>query len=196
MATVRGGGHVHVNTGTWASTLLVWDAVFYGRIATHGYEYEQFYAFLPLWPGAQPLSPPPESPKHPSHSSAACLHRTAAIPALGAWCLWHGTQHPLHLLSCHGAAPVCPFAPPLLSNTPCAQAECPCVGRHQPHSPRNLAILHQPGQHLFHCAIHRSSVCAAQHDGHAVLGTCRFTKAAHALAACCGYTLCCSHSHT
>ncbi len=24
--------------------------MFYARIATHGYEYEQFYAFLPLWP--------------------------------------------------------------------------------------------------------------------------------------------------
>ncbi len=30
---------------------VVWDSVFFNRIALCGYEYEQFYAFFPLLPG-------------------------------------------------------------------------------------------------------------------------------------------------
>jgi len=30
--------------------VMVWDSMFFGRIAHAGYEYEQFYAFLPLYP--------------------------------------------------------------------------------------------------------------------------------------------------
>jgi hypothetical protein len=34
-------------------SLVVWDAVFFHRVAACGYEYEQFYAFFPGFPGAQ-----------------------------------------------------------------------------------------------------------------------------------------------
>ena len=30
--------------------MMVWDSMFFGRIAQAGYEYEQFYAFFPLFP--------------------------------------------------------------------------------------------------------------------------------------------------
>jgi phosphatidylinositol glycan class V len=33
-------------------SLVVWDSVFFHRIAACGYEYEQFYAFFPGFPGA------------------------------------------------------------------------------------------------------------------------------------------------
>lgn len=33
-----------------AASLMVWDSMFFGRIAQEGYEYEQFYAFFPLFP--------------------------------------------------------------------------------------------------------------------------------------------------
>ena len=32
------------------ASLMVWDSMFFGRIAMAGYEYEQFYAFFPLYP--------------------------------------------------------------------------------------------------------------------------------------------------
>lgn len=32
--------------------LVVWDSVFFHRVAACGYEYEQFYAFFPGFPGA------------------------------------------------------------------------------------------------------------------------------------------------
>ena len=36
-----------------ARSLVVWDSVFFDRIGTHGYEYEQYYAFFPLLPGVR-----------------------------------------------------------------------------------------------------------------------------------------------
>jgi len=35
---------------TGAGSLMVWDSMFFGRIVHAGYEHEQFYAFLPLYP--------------------------------------------------------------------------------------------------------------------------------------------------
>jgi hypothetical protein len=35
------------------AALVVWDSVFFHRVAACGYEYEQFYAFFPGFPGEQ-----------------------------------------------------------------------------------------------------------------------------------------------
>jgi GPI mannosyltransferase 2 len=40
-------------------TWLVWDTVYFDRIATDGYEYEQYHAFFPLLPGEKSSTLPP-----------------------------------------------------------------------------------------------------------------------------------------
>ena len=39
-----------MNSLAGPASLMVWDSMFLGRIASAGYEYEQFYAFFPLYP--------------------------------------------------------------------------------------------------------------------------------------------------
>jgi hypothetical protein len=63
--------------------LVVWDAVFFHRIAHCGYEFEQFHAFFPVLPGtATPRRSCHAAPTHDGRLWRAM----AAPPAPGAAC--------------------------------------------------------------------------------------------------------------
>ena len=52
----------NVTADAHAEPLVVWDSVFFQRIAACGYEYEQFFAFFPGLPGEFPGHMQPPTP--------------------------------------------------------------------------------------------------------------------------------------